>query len=92
MAISVESVRTESMKNRLEKEQRSGLSHMDACELCRKPMKLTDIGDHQKFVALDHERYEFVTEDEATERGEAVSLFPVGADCERRIKRALRAA
>lgn len=54
MAISVESVRTESMKNRLEKEQRSGLSHMDACELCRKPMKLTDIGDHQKFVALDH--------------------------------------
>lgn len=40
-------------------------------------------------VTVTYQLREFVTEAEAKERGDAVSLFSVGADCERRIKRAL---
>jgi len=78
------------MKRRLEYEQRKGISYINACELCRKPIKLDASGDLTHFVLIDHEKYEFVTDTEATERGDAVSLFPVGPDCMRRIKHALK--
>ena len=87
MSIAVEAVRTDSMKHRVDREQRIGISHIDACELCRKPVSTLSA----VMVAIDHEQYEFVTEAEAFARGDSVSLFPVGPDCARRITRALKA-
>lgn len=86
MAIYVEDLRTESMKARHKK---LGNFHPDnACELC---LKLIKPGFGVQ-VAIDHEQYEFVTDAEAEERGDAVSLFTVGADCAKRIRKALEAA
>jgi hypothetical protein len=82
MAIKVGNLRSASAKRQIE----SGFHSMDACELCQKPLKGEPL-----LVAIDHECYEFVTDAEAKERGDAVSLFPVGADCYRKIKRALTA-
>lgn len=85
MAISVGALRTPSMQARHTK---LGSFHPDnACELCRKTISGSGVD-----VRLDHEQYEFVTEAEAAERGYAVSLFKVGADCAKRIERALKAA
>lgn len=81
MAIPVGSVRTPSMKNRW---HRLGGFHPDgACELCGKILK------SPVSVAIDHETYEFVTEAEARDRGDKVSLFDVGSDCATRIAKAL---
>jgi hypothetical protein len=82
MAISVDSLRSPAAKRKLE----SGFHPVDACELCQKALT-----GEPMLIAIDHECYEFVTDLEATERGDAVSLFPVGADCYRKIKRALAA-
>lgn len=65
----------------------AGFHPMDACELCLKNIKSLRAPE----VAIDHERYEFVTDAEAAQRGDSVSLFRVGPDCERRIRRALAA-
>jgi len=56
MSIEVEKVRTDSMKRRLEYEQRKGISYINACELCRKPIKLDASGDLTHFVLIDHEK------------------------------------
>lgn len=84
MAIRVGDLRSAAAKRKLEK---SCFHPDDACELCQKILK-----DDSRFVAIDHERYEFVNEAEAAERGDAVSLFQVGPDCFRKIQRALAVA
>ncbi|CAM6054454.1 unnamed protein product [Sphagnum tenellum] len=80
MAIGVGSLRSAAATRKLQ----SGWHPIDACELCQKTLK-----NDRRLVAIDYERYEFVTEAEAAERGDAVSLFPVGAACFRKIQRAL---
>lgn len=35
-------------------------------------------------VPIDHEAGEFVTEEQATERGEAVGYYPIGPECARK--------
>ncbi|HEY0206501.1 MAG TPA: hypothetical protein VGC15_20405 [Acetobacteraceae bacterium] len=40
-------------------------------------------------VAIDHCSYEFVTDAEAAERGEDVSLYPIGPECEKRWRKAI---
>jgi hypothetical protein len=85
MAIAVGNVRTPTMKARMGR--LGGFFPDNACELCMKVL-----GSTTAQVAIDHETYEFVTVTEAQERGDAVSLFSVGADCARRIRRALVAA
>jgi hypothetical protein len=85
MAIDVDAVRTDAMRQRHRK--LNGFHPDNGCELCRKVIK----AGREMLVAMDHETYQFVTAQEAQERGDAVSGFPVGADCYRRIQRALAA-
>ena len=81
MAISVGNLRSAAASRKLE----SGFHPDGVCELCQKPLR------DEILIAIDHEQYEFVTDAEAIERGDAVSLFPVGPDCFRKIRRALAA-
>lgn len=81
MAVAVDDVRTAAMRARV------ALHRDNDCELCRKPLA----EGRGEWVAIDHENSEFVAGAEAEARGDAVSLFLVGADCARRIKRALKA-
>lgn len=85
MAINVESVRTPAMRAR--RYAMSGFYPDDACHLCGKILK-----PGYDFVAINHESGEFVSETEAVKMGDAVSGFPIGADCALRVKRALRCA
>jgi hypothetical protein len=85
MALRVSSLRSEAVRARM---ARTNWRPLNACELCQKPLRDPD---NSPLVAIDNEQYEFVTDAEATERGDAVSRFSVGPDCERRIKRALAA-
>lgn len=83
MAIPVKSLRSPALRAKM---QRTNWHPTNACELCQKPLRDPD---NSPSVAIDHENYEFVTETEAEERGDAVSLFYVGPDCARKIKHAL---
>ena len=85
MAISPDDVRTPAMAARHEKNH--GMFRDNDCTLCHKPIK----EGREVMVAIDHELSMFVTDEEARERGETVSLYPVGTDCAKRIARALRA-
>ena len=82
MAIPVNDLRNAAAMRRV----RAGHHPLNACE--RGPLPLAD-PDNSPQVAIDHEQHEFVTLAEAEARGAAVSLFPVGKDCYRRIKKAL---
>jgi len=82
MAIPVGDLRGPAARYRIER--RAGFWPDGVCELCQKPIRAAPV-----MVAIDHCRYEFVTDAEATARGDAVSLFPVGPDCARRIRKAL---
>lgn len=53
----------------------------DECCLCGKDTSGQNGAVH---VPVDHERGEFVTEEQATARGEAVSYFPIGPECARK--------
>lgn len=50
----------------------------DECCICGKPTSGMDGAIH---VPIDHERNEFVTDVQAAERGQAVSLYPIGPEC-----------
>lgn len=77
-------IRTAAMRRRYQ--MANGMHHATACELCLKPLTAPPV-----MLAIDHERYEAVSEIAVSERGDAVSLYPFGADCARRVRRALRA-
>jgi hypothetical protein len=50
----------------------------DECCICGKETSGQNGAIH---VPVDHACGEFVTEEQATERGEAISYFPVGPEC-----------
>ena len=56
------------------------------CTLRCEPIKAY----REVMVAIDHEHCQFVTEAEAVERGEAVSLYSVRSSCAEVIPRASR--
>lgn len=53
-------------------------THGDECCLCGKHTSGIDGAIH---VAVNHERGEFVTDEQAQQMGEACSLYPIGPEC-----------
>ncbi len=78
MSLPVSALRTPRQKARFGNFQSANM-----CELCGVDIKNPS---KARMAAVDHECYEFVSVEEAAERGQAVSLFALGPDCHRKVR------